>query len=222
MNKEQIDELCHILRCASNEKRDDLQIFPTQHLILGLARHLLAGGDYEALVQFSAYYGERFLLQLTYEAIHKKGWKPLRIVELGAGLGWMGRGLAAKLGFLPALFTDKRQWAMIDVVADLETENGRTKVLTALKEGDLLVMSDLLHCLDNPKEVMSYFSRWPAAILEYCPTNTNYAESYSTQITRYGATPIMPEEFEDMFPGRKVDIADLDPYCLFLVDKEEQ
>lgn len=218
MDKSQIDELYHLLRCASNEKKTDIQAFSVQHLVYGLARHLLAGGDYPSLIQYSSWYGGRFLVDPTYEAIKGAGWKIDRVVELGAGTGWLGRALASKLGFLPTLFTDKRPWTMIDIVADLETQQGMEKVLSVMRDGDLIVAADLLHCLDDPKDIMSHFSKWPMAILEYCPTNKEYADSYSTQIRRYGATPIFPGAFAGMFEGRKADIVDMDPYILLLVE----
>ena len=94
-------------------------------------------------------------------------------------------------------------------------------MLSAMKDGDLIVAADLLHCLDDPKKIMSHFSKWPMAILEYAPTNEEYAGSYSTQIKRYGADPIEPESFEDMFPDRNVEIVDLDPYILMLVEAKK-
>lgn len=234
MNKEEVDQLYHLLRVASSitggaaiaieGKSIDSKTGLTPHeevsVLYGLCRHLLAGGDYSALVQFSQYYGLKFLLDPTYKAIREKDWGPKRIVEFGAGLGWLGRGLASKLGFLPVLFVDKRPWVLVDVVADLETEEGRVKVLAELRTGDLIVMADLLHCVGDPRRIMEHFSRWPTAVLEYCPVDADYAGSYSAQIGRYGASPLMPEVFEVMFPGREVDIMELDPYILLLVGKE--
>lgn len=225
MKKEQLDELYHLLRVASNHASNtmvktglsDLEVIDT---IGGLSKHLLAGGDYPALIKFSMYYGRRFLLKPTYEAIEHTSWQFDRIIELGAGTGWLGRGLSAELDLLPCVFIDKRPWVLIDTIADLETKEGRQEVLGLLKDGDLLVMADLLHCLKTPKEIMSCFSKWPMAILEYCSTDTEYMESYTTQIARYGANPVMVESYADMFPDREVEIVDLDPYILILVDKE--
>lgn len=233
MNKEQIDEFYHLLRVASNIAGESATMVlggkpmdfktgltPQEQVdvLYGLCQHLLAGGAYSALVKFSQYYGERFLVDPTFHAIGRKNWTFTRIVEFGAGLGWLGRMLAAKFGLLPALFVDKRAWVLIDVVADLETEEGRAKVLSRLKDGDLIVTADLLHCLDDPKEVMEPFSKWPMAVLEYCPVRTDYRVSYSTQISRYGAAPIDPELLQDIFSNRYVDAEDLDPYVLLLVE----
>lgn len=223
MKKVDIDQLYHLLRVASNEPRANTDMFAFQDLIFGLSRHLLHGGDYHALIQYLYHYGERYLLNPTVDAIKGTGWEFTRIVELGAGLGWLGRGLSSRFrtnrDLLPAVFVDKRQWAMIDIIADIETEPGREKVFGALKEKDLLVMSELLHCLDNPKEVLMPFAGWPMAILEYCPSNLSYRESYSCQILRYGARFIDPGDYEGMFPDRAVDIVDLDPYILILVPR---
>lgn len=223
MDKDQIDELYHLLRVASNLESSGTGLTAREeiNIMRGLTRHLFAGGDYLALIQFSAYYGTRFLLKPACEAIVKAGWNPRRVVELGAGLGWLGRGVSASLELVPCLFIDKRQWTLIDIIADLETDQGIEEVLTVMKDGDLIVAADLLHCLVDPKGIMSQFSKWPMAVLEYCPTSVEYASSYSMQIKRYGATPIEPDDFAGVFPGRRVDIVDLNPYILLLVEAEE-
>lgn len=222
MYKSQIDELYHLLRWVSNESADQ-KSHEFADVIYGLSKHLLAGGDYLKLIQYSAYYGENFLLEPVAAVLRNTNWHFDRVVEFGAGLGWLGRGLAAKSGFLPTLFSDKRPWVLIDVVADLETENGRRLILEQMKPGDLVVASDLLHCLDDPEQVLSAFSEWPIAVLEYMPVNPEHAISYREQLKRYGGNPISSEDLTKMLTnlGRKVDIKDLDPYCLILIDKEE-
>jgi len=222
MDKQQIDELYHLLRVVSNMGASGIGYTAHEEsdIVYGLARHLLGGGDYSALVRFSMYYGRRFLTEPVREAIAKAGWRPSRIIELGSGLGWLGRSVGAEFNLIPCLFIDKRPWAFTDIIADLETEQGLGKILSVMEDGDLIVAADLLHCLDDPKGIMSNFSKWPMAVLEYAPTNEDYADSYSIQIKRYGATPIRPEDFVDMFPGRKVDIVDMDPYILLLVEAE--
>ncbi len=227
MDKQQIDELYHLLRVVSNGDMSTEEFAKTgrpqpevNRIFQGLSRHLLAGSDYDALIQFLDYYGSRFLVKPACEAIAKTDWTPDRIVEFGAGLGWFGRGVGAWFGLTRCLFVDKRDWALIDVVADLETERGINEVLSLMRDGDLIVMSDLLHCLDDPKGIMSHFSKWPMAILEHCPITGEYADSYNLQIKRYGATPIDPEAFEDMFPDRTVDIVDIDSHILLLVEAE--
>jgi len=222
LDKQDMDQLYHLLRCASNaaftEKAPELT-----NNVYNIAKHLLAGGDYLALIQYCAYYGEKYLLQPTCEAVLERGWNSGRVVEFGAGLGWLGRGLAAKLGYLPTLFVDKRHWAMIDLVADLETPAGVTAVLDRLNDTDVIVMSDFLHCVENPARILGVFCKWPMAILEYMPTNKDYASSYEDQLARYGGNPIDAAALSGMLAnlGRKTDIKDLEPHVLILIDKEE-
>lgn len=219
MNKEQIDEFYHLLRVVSNSAKPELTLTVQEGIDIfhGLSHHLLAGGDYPALVKFLQYYGEKFLIEPAFEHLSKTGWKYERVVEFGAGLGWLGRGIASRSGYLPTLFVDKRPWALIDVVADLETTAGMYQVLAEMKPTDLIVMSELLHCLDAPKGVMETFSEWPMLVLEYCPVNPEYRNSYNAQIKRYGAKPISAGAYPGIFSDRKVDAIDLEPYILMLI-----
>lgn len=226
MKKPEIDQLYHLLRQASNiseERKINTKTCLTPqeqiNVIYGLCRHLLAGGDYSALVQYSQYYGLSYLLDPVFDELKRGNYQPKRIVEFGAGLGWLGRGLSAKFGMLPTLFVDKRPWPLINLVADLETGEGRDIVLDALQEDDLIIACDFLHCLDNPREVMADFSTWPAVILEYYSANVEFTKSYSFQIHRYGACPLTSiAEFKDIFPDRVSRTIPIDPYILILVD----
>lgn len=222
MIKPQIDQLYHLLRCAFNEgeKRQSSEV---TNAIYGLAGHLLAGRDYLRLIQYSRYYGERFLLQPTHRAIVEHGWLPDRIVELGAGLGWLSRGLVSMLRAAEVLTVDKRPWMAIDIMADLETDGGLARVLAQMKDKDLVVMSDFLHCVEKPETILSAFSKYPMVIIEYMPTNVEWATSYTLQIERYGGNPIDAIRWLALLSatGRKVDMKDLDPYALILIDGEE-
>jgi hypothetical protein len=221
LKKPEIDQLYHLLRQASNisEKQGSYDPDEQMSILYGMCRHLLAGGDYLALVQFSQFYGLNFLLDPVFNVIRKQDWHIKRIVEFGAGLGWLGRGLSAKLGMLPLLSVDKRPWTQINLVADMEMEEDRSDVFRAMKDGDLIVACDFLHCLDCPHEVMADFDRWPTAILEYRPTSKAFAESYYQQITRYGALSLESAVLlGQIFPGRKSQMIDLDPHVLLLVE----
>jgi len=229
VNKRDFDELYHLLRVASNDAakggmshKSAFTNAEVGAIIYGMARHLLAGGDYLALVRFSCYYGENFLVAPTVEALHKTGWSFTRIVEFGAGLSWLGRGIAASFGPSPTVFVDKRVWTLTDIVADLETEAGRRAVLDQMAAADLIVMSDFLHCTENPKEIIQAFPSWRIAALEYCPVHVGYWWSYNEQIARYGAKPIRSERYAEIFAPREVDIVDLDPYILLLADREKR
>lgn len=221
MDKEQIDELYYLLREVSNEgdRRTSTEITDA---IYGLAGHLLAGKDYLRLVQYSRYYGEKFLLQPTYEAILEKGWEPTRFVELGAGLGWLCRGLATKFKIKDVLAVDKRPWIAIDILTDLETSDGIIAVYDQLGDGDVIVMSDFLHCIRNPEDILRAYPKYPMAILEYMPADKRYADNYREQLVRYGGNIIHPESLTEMLTGlgRKTDIKELEPYILILIDAE--
>ncbi len=220
MHKKDMDELYHLLREISNGPEDYTKGFPLQHYILGMTRHLLGKGDYLALVQYLSYYGEKYLIEPVCNAIQRKEWKLERVVEFGAGLAWLCRGISYRLGYLQTLAIDKRPWTMTDLIADLETPVGRGKVLTELHESDIIVMSEFLHCLDNPKEVMENFSAWPMVVLEYCPSNPEYKHSYDTQIKRYGAKPINVEEYQEIFPGRVMELTKIEPHIMLLIEPE--
>ena len=219
MDKEKIDALYHLLREVSNDGGKSPGLTSVIH---GLTSHLFTGGDYLRLIQYCEYYGENFLLQPTHEAILEKGWEPKRFVELGAGLSWLCRGLSFMFSTGDILTVDKRCWAGIDILADLETSDGILAVYDQLKDGDVIVMSDFLHCIENPEDILRAYPGYPMAILDYMPTNEDYADSYTTQLKRYGGDPIYPGGLEDMLCkiGRKADIKDLDPYVLVLIDKE--
>lgn len=222
MIKSQIDQLYHLLRCAFNEG-EERQSSEVTDAIYGLAGHLLAGRDYLRLIQYSRYYGERFLLQPAHRAVVEHGWLPDRVVEFGAGLGWLSRGLASMLRISDVLTVDKRPWMATDIVTDLETDEGLARVLAQMRDKDLVVMSDFLHCVEKPETILSAFSKYPIVIIEYMPTNAEWATSYTLQIERYGGNPISADSWLAILSntGRKVDMKDLDPYGLILIDGEE-
>lgn len=216
MEREQLDQLYHLLRVSSNsENIEEIGV------VKGLVSHLLGGLDYLALVRFSSYYGERFLLEPTFAAMEGAGFKPNRIVEFGAGLGWLGRGLSAKFGLLPTLFIDKRPWTLTDIIADLEDAEDREIVRCQLKKGDLIVMSDFIHCVDCPRVIMEEFSKWPMVILEFMAKDHNVEYSYLTQLERYGATALTREDMSTLVGGWDAKVIDIEPYMLWLLPGKE-
>lgn len=220
MDKAKLDTLYYLLREVSNEA--SIQQSPElADAVYRLAGHLLAGTNYLGLVRYSRYYGEQFLLQPTYEAIHRKNWGPTRFVEFGAALGWLCRGLAVKFGIKDVFTVDKRAWTAIDLIADLETVHGIKCVQEIMKDGDVIVMSDFLHCIDNVQELLQSFSKYPIAALEYVPTNQLYRINYIEQLKRYGGSPMESGVLINILGnlGRKIDVEDLDSYILILIDR---
>lgn len=193
MKKKDMDELYHNLRllCVDGS-------FTERTAIHGLVRHLTnPNGDYAGLVTFLDYYGSSFLLKAAFEAIRSHELKFNRVVDLGCGTGWLGRGLAMAAGDLPTLFVDKRQWTLVDVVADIETANGLPRVMDELREGDLIAMGELVHCLSNPTATLGPILRkYPSVIIEYSPDyGSSFADSYDRQIAAFGCKPVNMIEF---------------------------
>lgn len=207
MDKSSIDILYHKLRELS--LTDDTQ---QKEAIEGITNHLTKGGDYIGLLRFLTYYGEHFLIEPAFNALNLSQIYPQRIVEFGAGFGWLGRGLAQRLNNIPTLFVDKRQYALIDIVADLESKNGRARVLDELKDGDVIVMSEFVHCMNNPQSAMKQFKRWPLLIIEYYSSRVDMMRSYNNQIKAYGAEPL--DNIRKVFPSFGVQMYHREPYSI--------
>ena len=213
MNRTDIDNLYHLLRelNVEGDQREKAAIF-------GITSHLTGKhGDYSGLLRFLAYYGEEYLVEHAHTAIKSARFDVKRIVELGAGYGWLSRGLNLLMfgaAFKNVLTIDKRQWPMIDIVADIESKNGLHRVLDELHPGDLIVMSEFLHCLDNPKETLLPFRRFPMIIVEYSTTGL-YMESYNAQIAKFGCTSI--PSIENVFPNQRCEQWVVSPYTITAV-----
>lgn len=213
MNKEQLDEHYHNLRvlCVTND-------VPQKEAVAGITAHLTQlQGDYIGLLRFLDYYGERFILPEVTSLLYSSGhlFKFSRIVELGAGFGWLGRGISNAYGLMPVTFVDKRQYIFTDIVADVETKNGVERIFDELREGDLIVMSELLHCLDDPRKALRPFTKWPMLVIEYHPINQDYLDSYLAQIKKFGCAPI--GDIHDVFPRSNIITASTDTHAIWLI-----
>lgn len=210
MNKLQLDELYHNLR--ELYLTDDI---PQKEAVMGIVSHLTQPpGDYAGLLRFLNYYGEDYILPPALNLLSFSGNLFTRVVELGAGFGWLGRGISNAFN-VPPIFVDKRQYTLIDIVADIETKNGAKRVLDELEEGDLIVMSELLHCLDEPGKVLKPFSKWPMLVVEYFPESTSYRTSYNAQVGRFGCKTIT--SIRSVFPGSKIITGSTDTHGIWLV-----
>lgn len=211
MNKYEVDEYYHDLRMLYLSS--DVQ---QKEAILGITTHLTTPeGDYNGLLRYLAWYGESYLLPEVLGVLHQSNVKFSRIVDFGAGLGWLGRGIADGYKGLPTLFVDKRQWVLTDIIADLETTNGRDRVLDALQPGDIIVMSELLHCLDNPEKVLKPFEKWPMLVVEYSAWSSRYMQSYNEQIAKFGCVPVV--SLGPIFPGRRISSRPVEPYKIAFI-----
>lgn len=215
MDKIQIDELYHNLR-ELYVTNDVLQ----KEAIEGLITHLSKpSGNYDGLLRYLNYYGEKYtlpsvLIFMQRLAFPHKTNQYTRVVELGAGTGWLGRGLAKAFN-VPVLLVDKRQFYCIDIVADIEAVNGRKRVLDALLPGDLIVASELLHCLDNPEKVMESFTKYDILAVEYWPEKNSYRISYNKQISSLGCTPV--RSVRDIFPRSRIESSANDTHIFWMI-----
>ncbi len=187
--------------------------------IAGIVSHLTGrDGDYVGLLRFLTYYGEKYVLPDAVKFLRQNSHllEFNRVVDIGAGLGWLGRGIANGLNTsLPTLYVDKRQWAMIDVVADIEAKNGIKRVLDELKEGDLIVMSEVLHCLNDPEKVMKPFKKWPILAIEYDSVYAVYRSSYRKQIENFDCNLV--DGIHDVFKGCSISSQPTEPYMMWLI-----
>ena len=170
LTKQEADLLYHLLRKAAVSSERDV--------IGKLAKHLLQGPWYKGLLSFSSWYGRTYLL----ERIPWHVWEGevSRVLELGAGYGWLGKGLSKKLK-VPYLSVDKRKENKPHIVLDLETWAGIEKLCAILGREDLVVMSDLLHCMEPGwvLELMDVLSENRLLILEYDVQGEYGAVSYT-------------------------------------------
>lgn len=212
MDKVQLDELYHNLRelCITD---DILQ----KEAVAGIISHLTEPrGNYVGLLRFLNYYGDQYILPHIFKLLQSCVQMPKfsRVVELGSGFGWLGRGISNTFN-VPPVFVDKRQWVFTDIVADIETKQGVKRVLDELREGDLIVLAELLHCIENPRKVLEPFRKWPMLVIEYWPENNSYRNSYNAQIAHLDCEPI--KGIRDVFPGSKIIPNMMDTHGIWLI-----
>lgn len=146
--------------------------------ILGLTVHLLSGGDYRSLLTFSNMYKKKYVLPELIQFINEDMGK--RIVDLGSGgLDW-GRKLAQEKG-MDYMCVDKRKWDGVDLVLDVEREDLREY----LKDGDILLMSEFIHCVDD-LESLRPLEGYPWVIVE---PNLVRGSPLWRQLKEFGGNP---------------------------------
>lgn len=225
MNQQQLDELYHLLRLASNE------LGIVGRVVLGLAHHLSdVEGDYSRLLAFSSYYGNKYLVSPVCKIIKDSygGLEFNRVVELGAGNGWLAEGICRVVWGEPTisncLLVDKRQWRTSKtMLLDLETSDGVSDLLEELRPTDLVVSCDFLHCIDNPASLIGDLETYNMVMLEYIPVNIHHRKSYREQLTRYGAKPFETRaDFMALFDPWQTELCTLEPYAVAMVKGVER
>lgn len=226
-DKHTLDVLYHMLRVVrTNTGLDSTEL----EAVAGISSHILSKqGDYTGLMRFLNYYGTRFTAPEATEIIRSNKFRLDefekenidRIVDIGSGSGWLSIFMANNLE-LKNLRIDKRQWTGIDIVADVETTNGIKRVLDVLTPHDLIIMSEFLHCVEKPVQIVEQFERWPILIIEYMPTVEAWEDSYTKQIKLMGAEAMTMRRIGNIIDGRKVFYdGHTDTHYFLLLDRKQ-
>jgi len=205
MNQTGADNLYHQLRQLS--VGDDSKM---KNGILHLTRYLLESESYLDLLHYESAYGSQYLFPTVRTIASCFEPFPHRVVDLGCGLGWLGDMLTASLNLpRPGLFIDKRQWLSSITVYDLEKEGPNRLFKEYVKLTDLVVMSELFHCLDNETQVNLIHCLKPHSfiIVEYGSRYPDYLASYDAQCSLKGCGQMtagfMNSILESEVPGCK-------------------
>jgi len=190
-----------------------------QEAIKAIVNHLTTrGGDYPSLLRYLDWYGRTFLLDNIVDNLRLIQLKLNRVVDIGAGLGWLGIGLAEKFT-IPYLLVDKRQYMGIDIVANIESNNGIARIMDEISPKDTIVMSEVLHCLSDPKRVMGKLRDFTIIAIEYYPSEDfpereEYMLSYWKQTGSLDCTRI--ENLDEVFLYHNLYIHDMHPYRMIV------
>lgn len=213
ISKHQIDELYHLLRVAHGSDKE------TRDSIIGLAYHILRKPDYVSLALYLDFYGSRYLLPEVQKFLGACGsTSASKIFDLGAGTGWVGASLARHYG-THAVLVDKRSLVLLkysdegneSLHVDLEAQDSVNykHLLDIITGDDLVVMVDLLHCIDKPSELLEQLKdKAPILILEYVAhEHADWRKSYSSQLVDYGAHAFDGNQILSMVEGIYKEVA---------------
>jgi hypothetical protein len=210
VKKDDLDMFYHLLRKFNELDRKQREI------LLGLACHLLDEPDYEALLDWLEYYGKQFIVPHVLPMLEQYKGKFFAVVELGAGKGWLGRAVAK---FLKAHYVpiDKRK--EFNPLYCLDLEKGEDlyemKILLHKYYPALVVMSEFLHCVENPEQILGRLHDQSVLIMEH-KIKGWAGESFRKQLEWYGCNYKYLQVLPSFFKGRKVFEKDIYPYHVWL------
>lgn len=184
--------------------------------VFKLSKHLLCGPSYLDLVEFLQWWGTTYYLKTIVAEVKRTRWTVKRVWELGSGTGWLGLGLASALN-VPFFTADKRPEFHPTIVLSLEDRDEVVRLKEALGEGDLIVLSHCLHCLDNPKSLVSSLKDYPLVILEPNIEFPDLGVSWRRQLKAFGAKPLSPKRLFSLIHPRPFRLVTLGDQILLLV-----
>ena len=222
MNEESIDQLYSNLRYLSYTEEPEWK-----KAISDLTNYLLGDGHYESLVNFESQYGKYFLLPHFINIACRMEASIRRVVDLGCGLGWLGDGLHKALDLeLPPLLVDKRPWTKDCFIFDLEQEDLCKLFDEYIKEDDLIVCSELIHCLDNVSKLrlIDTIKNYSFIICEFGCSDRRLAETYDHQCILKGCSCMTASFIQSamslyQYPARMSVIG---PWAFFVNERREQ
>lgn len=231
-SKGDLDTLYHVLRKASLSDKE------TKKAVDSICTHLCRGPSYQDLDEWLSYYGKKYILPHVLDALANCHVKFSHVIELGAGTGWLGQEIAATYRVDCALVDKRYPIEKMDNVwdrtysrpdghsttwshLDLETDDGLKALTNTLRPGDLLIMSEFLHCLDDPESVVASLVHYPWVVVEYDAADPIYGQSYIEQLAKYGATAY-PDLYRNIAVGRSRKlIRNIHPYIGWVLEARE-
>lgn len=139
-----------------------------------------------------------------------------RVVELGAGFGWMGRGISSYYK-LPYLSVDLSDYAPVDIIADIESPQGQRVITDRLLPLDLIVMSEVIHCLKDPISAMKPFWAWPMVVIEFWPAAISYCPIFNNGEKNYHLGHAPEKTIHDIFPNSKIRTFSIETHALWVI-----
>ncbi len=228
MEKEQVDQLYHLLRQLSNEAADpsttvdklsQLTVSQEAAAIKGLINHL-DKSNYPQLLSFSTMYGMKYIVPAVAKIIKQNNVQVNRFLDVGCGNGWLGINLSLRFNKSHVLI-DKREHIFGTIPLNFEIPKDMDTFKSMIADYDVITMCDFLHCVDNPKAILDAIPWNNIVVVEYIPSKESYMDSYKSQLARYGASSFTHEELCDILYPRVLDMIDADPYEIFLLCEGE-
>lgn len=165
----------------------------TKRALLSYATHLLGSPDYQCLYTWLDHYGVNHLVPLL--VWYFKEISGTMALELGAGTGWFGDAFR-RVTAVPVVGVDTRTPAVIQ--GSIEDPTLLSLLSRAWNHPDIVILaSSVLHCINNPLEVLKAFDKCSWVILE--PALYFCQNPWYIQLQEFGANPLTSDDLDVMF-----------------------